>query len=260
MALSARVAVIVAVLLTAGTICWAQLNPSATEQWRPVPPTVDPGPAVSPPPPSDAIVLFDGKDLAEWAAADGSPAGWMVANGVLTVKKGSGNIHTRRSFTDYQLHLEWCIPKGIHGSGQLRGNSGVFLGSIGSGDDGYELQILDSYQNETYVNGQAGAIYKQFSPLVNSSRPPGEWQSFDVIWTAPRFKSDGSPQSPAILTAFMNGVLIQDRAELKGQTTFIGTPRYSAHGPLPIKLQDHHDPSEPISFRNIWVRELRPQR
>jgi hypothetical protein len=187
---------------------------------------------------------------------DGSAAGWTVADGVLTVKKGSGNIHTKRAFTDYQLHLEWRIPEGIEGSGQLRGNSGVFLGSVGSGDDGYELQILDSYRNETYFNGQAGSIYKQAAPLVNPMRPPGEWQCYDVIWTAPRFKRNGSLRSPAIVTAFMNGVLIQDHVELKGETVFVGTPRYHAHGPLPIKLQDHKDPSQPISFRNIWLREL----
>lgn len=245
-----------AVLLTVGAIYREQLNPTATEQWRPVPSVIHPGPAVSPAPPSDAIVLFDGKSMAAWEAMDGSPAAWTVANGVLTVKKGSGNIRTKRAFSDYQLHLEWRVPEEIEGSGQLRGNSGLFLGSTENGDGGYELQILDSYQNETYVNGQAGAIYKQFPPLVNPIRPPGEWQCYDVIWTAPRFRSDGSLQSPAIVTAFMNGVLIQDHAELKGETAFIGTPRYHSHGPLPIKLQDHRDPSAPISFRNIWLREL----
>lgn len=257
---SARTLAVVAVLLSAGAVCWAQFNPMATEQWKPVPPVIDPGPAVSPAPPSDAIVLFDGKSIEAWEAMDGSPAGWTVADGVLTVKKGSGNIRTKRAFTDYQLHLEWRVPSGIEGSGQSRGNSGLFLGSTGGGDGGYELQILDSYRNETYVNGQAGAIYKQFAPLANPMRPPGEWQSYDVIWTAPRFKNDGSLQSPAIVTAFLNGVLIQDHVELKGETVFIGTPRYRAHGPLPIKLQDHRDPSAPISFRNIWVRELQHRR
>lgn len=252
----ARIAVLVAGLLAAGAIVWAQFNPMATEQWQPVPPVIDPGPAVSLAPPSDAIVLFDGKNLAEWESMDGTPAGWIVEHGILTVKKGSGNIRTKRAYTDYQLHLEWRIPQGIQGSGQLRGNSGLFLGSTGSGDAGYELQILDSYRNDTYVNGQAGAIYKQFPPLVNPMRPPGEWQSYDVIWTAAHFKSDGSLQRPAIVTAFLNGVLIQDRAELKGETVFVGTPRYRVHGPLPIKLQDHHDPSQPISFRNIWLRQL----
>lgn len=257
---SVRIGALVAGLLMTGTVCWAELRPTATEQWKPVPPVIHPGPAVSPVPPSDAIVLFDGKSLAAWEGVDGSAAAWAVADGALTVKKGSGNIRTRQAYSDYQLHLEWRVPKGIKGSGQLRGNSGLFLGSTNGGDGGYELQILDSYQNETYVNGQAGAIYKQFAPLVNPTRPPGEWQSFDVIWSAPRFRSDGSLQSPAIVTAFMNGALIQDHVELKGETTFIGTPRYCAHGPLPIKLQDHRDPSEPVSFRNIWLRELLSER
>jgi hypothetical protein len=251
MTLSVRTIVVVALLLAAGAVGWAQFNPMATEQWQPVPPVISPGSALSPAPPSDAIALFDGTSLEQWEGMDGSPAAWNVAGGVLTVKKGTGNIRTKQAFTDYQLHLEWRIPKGIQGSGQLRGNSGVFLGSTGSGNDGYELQILDSYQNQTYVNGQAGAIYKQFAPLVNPMRPPGEWQSYDVIWTAPRFKPDGSLQSPAIVTAFMNGVLIQDHVELKGETVFLGTPSYHFHGPLPIKLQDHPDPSQPISFRNI---------
>jgi hypothetical protein len=253
---SIRYAAIVAVLLTIGVVCRAQLSPKATEQWKPVPPVIDPGPAGGSPPPSDAIVLFDGKGLAAWEAEDGSPAAWTVAGGVLTVRKGSGNIRTKQAFRDYQLHLEWRVPKGITGSGQLRGNSGLFLGATDGGNGGYELQILDSYQNETYVNGQAGAIYKQYPPLANPMRPPGEWQSYDVIWIAPRFRNDKSLESPAIITAFMNGVLIQDHAELKGETVFIGTPRYRAHGPLPIKLQDHGDASEPVSFRNIWLRKL----
>ena len=179
-----------------------------------------------------------------------------VADGVLTVDKKAGNIETRRKFGSYQLHLEWRIPSGITGSGQARGNSGVFLASTGPGDDGYELQILDSYRNATYVNGQAGALYKQYPPLANASRPPGEWQTYDVVWTAPTFAADGAMRTPAYVTAFHNGVLIQDHVALRGPTLYIGTPSYKAHGASPIKLQAHGDPSAPISFRNIWVRPL----
>lgn len=233
-------------------------RPEDTEVWSPEPPVVRPGDYTVSAPPSDAIILFDGTGLGEWVSVKyGSPAPWTVADRVLTVKKGTGNIQTRRSFTDYQLHLEWRIPTDITGSGQARGNSGLFLASTGEGDAGYELQILDSYNNKTYVNGQAGSIYKQFPPLANAMRPPGEWQTYDVVWVAPRFNADGSVRSPATVTAFHNGVLVQNRAVLAGQTVYIGKPAYRAHGPAPIKLQDHGDPSEPISFRNIWIRELK---
>lgn len=236
-------------------------RPEDTEQWSPEPPVVTPGAAVPAPPPSDAIVLFDGTDLTQWvSAADDSPARWKVADGVLTVAKGTGNIQTRRSFVDYQLHLEWRVPADITGSGQGRGNSGLFLASTGPAGAGYELQILDSYRNRTYVNGQAGSVYKQHPPLANPMRPPGEWQSYDVVWSAPRFESDGRLKTPAYVTAFLNGVLVQNHAALRGETVYIGQPRYRRHGPAPIKLQDHHDPSAPISFRNIWVRELTSRR
>lgn len=232
-------------------------RPQDTEQWRPEPPVVAPGPAVSVPPPSDAVVLFDGTGVGEWISTkDKSPARWTVADGVMTVRKGTGNIETRRSFRDYQLHLEWRIPEGITGEGQARGNSGLFLASTGGGDAGYELQLLDSYRNKTYVNGMAGSVYKQFAPLANPMRPPGEWQSYDLVWTAPVFAADGALKSPAYLTAWMNGVLIHDHVALRGETVFTGQPRYKPHGAAPIKLQDHGDPSAPISFRNIWVREL----
>ncbi|HEY8549796.1 MAG TPA: DUF1080 domain-containing protein [Vicinamibacterales bacterium] len=231
-------------------------RPEDTEQWEPVPKVVTPG-KTDDQPPSDAIVLFDGKNLDEWVSVkDGSPAKWIVADGVMTVHKPAGNIQTKRKFTNYQLHLEWRIPENITGEGQARGNSGLFLASTGTGDGGYELQILDSFNNKTYVNGQAGAIYKQSPPLVNAMRKPGEWQTYDVIWTAPVFNPDGSLKSPARVTAFHNGVLIQNNFELQGETLYIGKPSYKAHGPTPIKLQAHGDPSEPISFRNIWVREL----
>jgi len=232
-------------------------DPKATEVWEPVPPIVTPG-KTNADAPADAVVLFDGSSLNEWAnVKDKSPAGWVVENGVMTVKKSVGNIETKRTFKNYQLHLEWRIPEGITGSDQARGNSGLFLASTGPGDDGYELQILDSYDNKTYVNGQAGSIYKQGIPLANAMRKPGEWQTYDVVWTAPTFNADGSVKTPAYVTALHNGVLIQNHFELKGQTLYIGKPEYKAYDRAPIKLQAHGDPSPPISFRNIWVRELK---
>jgi hypothetical protein len=234
-------------------------KPQDTEQWTPKPPVVTPGARGSEdpaPPPSDAIVLFDGKGLDDWVSArDGTPARWTVADGILVVNKAAGNIETKRRFRNYQLHLEWRVPKDVTGSGQARGNSGLFLASTGPGDAGYELQILDSYRNETYVNGEAGAVYKQHPPLVNAMRPPGEWQSYDVVWTAPVF-ARGVLKSPARVTAFQNGVLIQNDAVLAGETRYIGKPFYRPFDGAPIKLQAHGDPSPPISFRNIWVREL----
>ena len=233
-------------------------RPQDTEQWEPVPPVVTPG-AHDSDPPSDAIVLFDGKNLDQWVSAqDHTPARWIVHDGILTVnkEKGVGNIETTRKFKNYQLHVEWRIPENITGSDQARGNSGVFLASTGPGDDGYELQVLDSYNNKTYVNGQAGSIYKQSPPLANPNRKPGEWQSYDVIWTAPTFNADGSVKSPAYVTVLFNGVLVQNHYELKGQTLYIGKPFYKPYESAPIKLQAHGDHSEPVSFRNIWARDL----
>jgi len=230
-----------------------------TEVYEPVPKVVTPG-ATNAAPPSDAIVLFDGKNLDEWVTnRDKSPAKWTVADGILTVKKGpegGGNIETKRTFKNYQLHVEWRIPENITGSDQARGNSGVFLASTGPGDDGYELQVLDSYNNKTYVNGQAGSIYKQGIPLVNPARKPGEWQTYDVVWTAPVFNEDGSVKTPANVTVFFNGVLVQNHFQLQGETLYIGKPFYKKYDRAPIKLQAHGDRSEPVSFRNIWVREL----
>jgi hypothetical protein len=226
--------------------------------WEPVPKVVTPG-STDAAPPSDAIVLFDGKDLSEWVSAqDGSPAKWIVANGVLTVNKapGVGNIQTKRTFKNYQLHIEWKIPENVTGTDQARGNSGVFLASTGPGDAGYELQVLDSYNNKTYVNGQAGSIYKQGIPLVNPNRKPGEWQTYDVVWTAPTFNADDSLKTPAYVTVLFNGILVQNHFELKGQTLYVGQPFYKKYDTAPIKLQAHGDHSEPISFRNIWIREL----
>src|SRR6267154_1777685 len=190
----------------------AKPKPEETEVWEPVPKVVTPG-ATCGSAPSDAIVLFDGKNLDEWVSnRDKSPAKWIVADGVMTVNKapGVGNIETKRSFRNYQLHIEWRIPENITGTDQARGNSGVFLASTGGGDAGYELQVLDSYNNKTYVNGQAGSIYKQSPPLANANRKPGEWQTYDVVWTAPTFNDDGSPRTPACVTVFFNGVLVQN--------------------------------------------------
>ena len=241
---------------TAAAPAGRQMRPEDTEFYTPVPKVVTPG--ANGAAPSDAVVLFNGSGLDEWVSTkDKAPAAWPVSDGIFTVDKKAGGIETKRSFTDYQLHLEWRIPVGITGTGQARGNSGVFLASTGAGDAGYELQILDSYNNNTYTNGQAGSIYKQSPPLVNAMRPPGEWQTYDVVWTAPRFNADGSVKSPAYVTVLHNGILVQNHFALKGPTQYIGIPSYSAaHGAAPIKLQAHGDPSPPISFRNIWIRQL----
>ncbi|MDP9091026.1 MAG: DUF1080 domain-containing protein [Pseudomonadota bacterium] len=233
-----------------------QGDPKATEQWEPVPPVVSPGSAAGAPP-SDAIILFDGRTLDQWVATkDHSPARWKVSKGVLTVDKALGNIETKQLFKNYQLHLEWRVPKEITGEGQLRGNSGLFLASTGPGDAGYEVQILDSWKNQTYVNGQAASIYKQAPPLVNAMRAPGAWQTYDVVWTAPTFDADGTLTSPAYATVFHNGVLVQNHVRLSGETVYIGKPAYRPYQRAAIKLQAHGDPSAPISFRNIWIREI----
>lgn len=232
-------------------------KPEDTEVWDPVPKVVTPG-ATCGAPPSDAIILFDGKNLDNWVSAKdaSSPAQWTVADGILTVNKAVGNIETKQRFKNYQLHVEWKIPADIAGTGQARGNSGVFLASTGPGDDGYELQVLDAYNNKTYVNGMAGSLYKQAIPLANPARKPGEWQMYDVVWMAPTFNDDGSVKTPAYATVFFNGVLVENHYELKGETRYIGQPFYKAYTSAPIKLQAHGDKSLPLSFRNIWVREL----
>ena len=241
-----------AVLLAMASAAFAQQaqqpegDPKATEVWEPEPPVVVPGDGDAPP--SDAVVLFAGKDLAEWVAANGEPAAWTVADGVFTVAAGAGSIETRRAFGDVQLHIEWRTPAEVRGEDQGRGNSGVYLMGL------YELQVLDSYRNRTYSNGQAASIYKQHIPLVNASRPPGVWQSYDVIFHAPRFAADGSLESPATMTVLHNGVLVQDHAVLRGPSLYIGEPSYSPHAAkLPLMLQDH---GNPVSYRNVWLREL----
>lgn len=215
---------------------------------RPVPPVVRPGPAGPPvPPPAGAIVLFDGRDLSLWRG-DGGPARWKVADGYVEVVAGTGGIATAQGFGDVQLHLEWMAPAAPRDTGQARGNSGVFL--MGR----YEVQILDSHENRTYADGQAAAIYGQFPPLVNASRPPGEWQSYDIVFWRPRFRPDGSLERPARLTVRHNGVLVHDAVTLTGPTGHQRRPPYEAHPDrLPLSLQDHGDP---VRFRNIWVRDL----
>lgn len=205
------------------------------------PRVVDPGP-----PPADALVLFDGKDLSQWQREGGGQAAWEVKDAVATVNK-TGSIATKRSFGDCQLHIEWATPAVVSGEGQGRGNSGVIF------QGRYELQILDSYENKTYFNGQAGAIYSQYAPLVNVSRRPGDWQSYDVIFHAPRFDEKGKLLNAATITVLQNGVLVQDHVEIKGLTGK-QPAQYVAH-PLkePLVLQDH---GNPIRFRNIWIREL----
>ena len=255
---SLALATLVSIVASASAQEAAKPKPEDTEVWQPEPKIVTPA-AECGAPPSDAIVLFDGKNEDEWVSAqDHTPAKWIVHDGILTVSKapGVGNIETKRSFKNYQLHLEFRIPENITGSGQARGNSGVFLASTGTGDAGYELQVLDSYNNKTYVNGQAASIYKQSAPLVNPNRKPGEWQTYDVVWTAPTFHPDGGLNTPAYVTVFFNGVLVQDHFVLKGQTLYIGQPFYKKYDSAPIKLQAHGDKSEPISFRNIWARDL----
>ena len=220
--------------------------PEETEVWKPAPPAVDPGRPGRPP--SDAVVLFDGADLSEWRGRGGAPPQWPVADGAVTVRPGAGNLTTKRRFRDVQLHVEWRTPAVVAGESQGRGNSGVFLMGL------YEVQVLDSWENPTYVNGQAASVYKQHVPLVNASRPPGAWQTYDIVFTAPRFAAGGALERPATMTVLHNGVLVQNHVTLAGPTVFRGAPRYEAHADrLPIMLQDHRNP---VSYRNIWVREL----
>ena len=236
----------------------AQTKPEETEYYKPVPKVVAPGklPGQAP---ADAIVLFDGSNLDEWVAAKNpsSPDKWTLSgDNAMTVNKANGDLQTKKTFMDFQLHIEYLIPANITGTGQARGNSGIFLATLPLGAGGYELQVLDNYNNSTYVNGQAGSMYKQTPPLVNACRPPGEWQTYEVVWTAPRFKEDGTVLSPARVTVFHNGLLVQNNTVLTGDTPYIGQPSYKKHGASPIKLQAHGDKSEPISYRNIWLREL----
>jgi hypothetical protein len=223
---------------------WAIHDPS-----RPLPPVVDPGPAGQPAAaPSDAVVLFDGTDLSSWEAGKGGPAGWKVENGHMEVVAKTGSIRTKKGFGDCQLHVEWAAPAAASGESQERGNSGVFLMDI------YEVQVLDSYNNRSYADGQAASIYGQYPPLVNACRKPGEWQTFDIVFHRPRFDADGRLTEPARLTVFHNGVLVHDNDVLTGPTAHKARPPYKAHADrLPVSLQDH---GNPVRYRNIWLREL----
>jgi len=231
----------------------AQTTPPCAQHARdcPAPPVIKVGPPGPPvPPPSDAIVLFDGHDLSQWQGGNGGPAKWIVRDGYTEVAPGAGAIQTVKGFGDVQLHVEWMAPNPPKGSDQDRGNSGVFL--MGR----YEVQVLDSYGNVTYPDGQAAAVYGQYPPLVNASRPPGEWQSYDIVFHRPRFGAppDGALQRPASFTVLHNGVLVQDHVIPTGPTAHQRRPPYAAHPDrLPIMLQDHE---HPVRYRNIWVREL----
>lgn len=228
-----------------------QTDPALTEVWENEPVVVTPG--ISASPPSDAIVLM-ADDLSAWTVWEeraknskpGEDAAWQIEDGVTTVVAKSGSIRTLQSFGSIQLHVEWRAPV-MEGEGQGKGNSGIFL------QQRYEIQILDSFQNRTYSNGQAGSVYKQHIPLVNASRPPQQWQTYDIVFTAPEFDADGLLQSPAYITLLHNGVLVQNHVALLGGTSFRGIPSYEAHGDAPLALQDH---SDAVSFRNIWVRNL----
>jgi hypothetical protein len=237
----------VALLATGGVFAQDRptIDPKLTEVWEPVPPKVAPGEDNAPP--SDAIVLFDGKDLNEWTNAQGGNAEWIVEDGAMTVKPRTGAIKTKQKFSDFQLHIEWRTPTEIVGEGQGRGNSGIFM------MERYELQVLDSYESKTYPNGQAASMYKQSMPLVNATKAPGEWQTYDVIFMAPEFTEKGHLKTPARITVLHNGVLVQNSFELRGPTEYNRIPMYEAHGPGSIVLQDH---GNPVSFRNIWIREL----
>ena len=216
---------------------------------RPLPPVVTPRPAGPPvPPPSDAIVLFDGKDLSLWEDEKGRPPLWKVENGAMEVVAKTGSIRTKQGFGDCQFHVEWAAPAVVKGEGQERGNSGVFL------MDMYEVQVLDCYDNETYADGWTAALYGQYPPLANACRKPGEWQTFDIIFHRPRFDKDGRLLMPARMTIIHNGVLVHDNDLLTGPTAHKARPPYKAHGDrLPISLQDH---GCPVRYRNIWIRDL----
>ncbi|MBJ2174965.1 DUF1080 domain-containing protein [Aureibaculum sp. A20] len=224
-------------------------KPEETEIWEPKPPKVNLGENKVP---SDAIVLFNGKNMDEWIVAeDSTDAKWILnKDGSMTVNSGSGTLQTKRNFGSIQLHLEWKSPSEILGEGQSRANSGVFI------QQRYEVQILDNNDNDTYVNGQVGAIYKQSIPAVNAAVPTGEWNSYDIIFHAPEFDTDGEKIKSGTMTVLHNGVLIQDHFEILGAVAYIGWPTNEPHGKAPLQLQDHNDGSKP-SFRNIWVRELK---
>ncbi len=223
-----------------------EYKPEDTEFYEPKVEKITPGENNQPP--SDAVVLFDGKDLSAWESTKEGDVQWTVQDGYFTVKPGTGNIKTKEDFGDFQLHIEWRSPQKIEGEGQGRGNSGIFLQGL------YEVQVLDSYESKTYVNGQAGSIYKQHPPLVNATKPPTEWDVYDIIYSAPKFdEKNGALLEAGYVTVMHNGVVVQNHAKLQGTTEYIGTPKWVAHGDGPIVLQDH---SNTTSFRNVWIRPL----
>jgi len=238
-------------LTAAAALASAQspLRFKAHDMARPRPPVVRPAPQALPvPPPADAIVLFDGASLSEWRAADGGPAKWVIKDGAIESVAGAGYLYSARGFGDVQLHVEWAAPVPARGKSQGRGNSGVFLMGL------YEVQVLDSYDNDTYPDGQAAAIYGQYPPLVNACRPPGEWQSYDIAFRRPRFRPDGGLVSPARITVIHNGVLVQDAVEPWGPTSWLQALPYTSHADkLRLAFQDH---GNPVRYRNIWLREL----
>ncbi len=221
----------------------------AHDTTRPKPAVVTPGrPQLPAAPPSDALVLFDGKDLSGWQSPGGQPPKWVVRDGYMESVPESGYLNTARGFGDVQLHVEWSAPTPPHGTSQDRGNSGVFLMGL------FEVQVLDNYKSDTYADGYAGSVYGQYPPLVNATLPPGEWQAYDIVFRRPRFKPDGALERPARLTVFLNGVLVQDNVEAWGPTSWLQHRPYAAQPDrLPLSLQDH---GNPVRFRNIWLREL----
>jgi hypothetical protein len=242
-------------LAASSSVCYAQVQTTwkIHDPSRPLPSVIDPGtPGTQDSPgrpPSDSVVLFDGKDLSHWSHKDGSPAKWKVENGYAEVVAKTGYIYTREAFGDCQLHVEFAEPVPPKGESQERGNSGVFLMGL------YEIQVLDSYENKTYADGQASAVYGQYPPLVNASRPPGQWQTYDIVFHGPRFDASGKLLRPARVTVLHNGVLVQDNVELTGPTEHHQRPPYKAHAEkLPLALQDH---GNPVRYRNIWIRELK---
>jgi hypothetical protein len=244
-----KLVLFIALIIGLNQIYAQEMKPEETEIWEPEPIVVTPGEGTTPP--SDAMVLFDGTNLDKWESEKGGEAKWEVRDGIMTVVPGTESIRTKEVFGSFQLHIEWRTPAKVEGKGQGRGNSGVFMN--GAIDDGYEVQVLDSYNNRTYSNGQAASIYKQNMPLVNACKPPGVWQTYDIIYTAPVFLEDGDLASPAYLTVIHNGVLVQNHFMLKGHTPYIGLPDYKKHGKGPVMLQEH---GNPVSFRNIWIRKL----
>ena len=231
------------------------MKPEQTEFYSPVPAVVTPGATVGLPP-SDAIILFDGKNLDEWVnVKDSTPASWILADSVITVNKATGDIQTKKSFSSFQLHIEYRIPANITGSGQARGNSGIFLAALPWGAGGYELQVLDNYNNKTYTNGMAASVYREAIPLANPAKKPGEWNVYDIAYSAPEFNDDSTLKTPARVTVLFNGVMVQNNQAIQGFTSTDVKHVYVAHGPAALRLQSHGDASEPISYRNIWIRE-----